>query len=96
LEAKGLLAKVTKGKTADNSGKDEYRFLLEILLRMRQLCCHQSLCGERLHSLMALASQSRVALTEENTRLLQDVLQLAIEAQGKNSNSQFSQSYSHL
>jgi SWI/SNF-related matrix-associated actin-dependent regulator of chromatin subfamily A3 len=79
MEAKGLLAKYQKGK--NTNGADEYRFLLEILLRMRQMCNHQSLCGDRIESLMKLAHTDKVDLTDENTYALQDLLQLAIDAQ---------------
>ncbi|KAF8241560.1 hypothetical protein K440DRAFT_641993 [Wilcoxina mikolae CBS 423.85] len=79
MEAKGLLAKYQKGK--NTNGADEYRFLLEILLRMRQMCNHQTLCGDRLESLMKLAHTDKVDLTDENIRALRDLLQLAIDAQ---------------
>lgn len=80
-EAKGLLDRFTKGKAGEGDKKDEYRFLLEILLRMRQVCNHWSLCGERIESLLKLAGQSKVALNSENRRALQDLLQIAIDSQ---------------
>lgn len=79
-EAKGLLDRFTRGGRQGDK-KDEYRFLLEILLRMRQVCNHWSLCGERVESLMKLAGQSRVVLNEENRRALQDLLQIAVDSQ---------------
>ena len=79
-EARGMLEEL-KAKSAQQGPKDQFRFLLEILLRMRQMCNHHSLCGERLQGLMKLAGQSRVELTEENIRLLQDLLQLAVDSQ---------------
>ncbi|KAI5845509.1 hypothetical protein BZA05DRAFT_146363 [Tricharina praecox] len=37
--------------------------MIEIILRMQQLCDHGALCGERLESLMKLSSIDRVELT---------------------------------
>ena len=81
-EAKGLLRtyqdpqRQRKGK-----GQDTYRHLLEILLRLRQVCNHWKLCGERVTSLLSmLETQKVVDLTPENRRALQDMLQLSIES----------------
>lgn len=50
---------------------------------MRQCCNHWRMCGEeRISSLLAhLASEQKVELNTENKQKLQDLLQLAIEAQ---------------
>ncbi|KAI5777939.1 SNF2 family helicase [Geopyxis carbonaria] len=81
-EAKGLLVDYTKGAAGGGGGGgDTYRNLLELLLRMRQCCNHAALCGPRLAALRALAAQSHVDLNPENTALLQQLLQLAIDSQ---------------
>ena len=64
-----------------NNGKDMYRHVLEVLLRMRQVCCHWKLCGARVTDLVALlASDEVVALTKENRAALQLLLQLNIDS----------------
>ena len=75
-EAQGLLQvhKHSKGPTA-------YRHLLEVLLRLRQVCNHWQLCGDRVTSFFAaLEEQKVVDLTPENRKALQDMLQLSIES----------------
>ena len=75
-EAKGLLRNVTR----DKRGPDTYRHLLEVLLRLRQVCNHWSLCGERVTSILSLLeSQKMVELTSDNKKALQDMLQLSID-----------------
>jgi SWI/SNF-related matrix-associated actin-dependent regulator of chromatin subfamily A3 len=66
-------------KTAANT----YRHLLEVLLRMRQLCNHWELVGEeRLDSVLKqLEAEGVVDLTEGNKAALQQMLQLSIESQ---------------
>jgi SWI/SNF-related matrix-associated actin-dependent regulator of chromatin subfamily A3 len=77
MEAKGLLQQYI----LDANG-NSYRFLLEILLRMRQVCNHGALCGERIASLMKLADVQQVSVhNPEHLEALQDFLDLAIEAQ---------------
>ena len=57
-----------------------YRFLLEILLRLRQVCNHWKMCGEgRFEHL--LDEGAVLDLTPENKKALQDMLQLMIDAQ---------------
>lgn len=81
-EAKGLLKNVQRGH--NNSGgkaQDNYRHLLEMLLRLRQVCNHWKLCGDRVTSVLSmLESQKVVDLTPENRKALQDMLQLSIES----------------
>ena len=81
-EAKGLLRTVQKNQTNSNGkGQDTYRHLLEMLLRLRQVCNHWKLCGERVSSVLAaLEAQKVVDLTPENRKALQDMLQLSIES----------------
>lgn len=79
LEAQGLQAQYTGHGEGDGRGGDaSYRVLLEILLRMRQLCNHAALCGPRLDALLRLARLPRVIvdLTPSNLRALQDLLAL--------------------
>lgn len=58
-------------------------YLFEVLLRMRQLCNHWMLISnERLDSVLRLLEeQGSLELTEENTAALQQVLQLALDAE---------------
>lgn len=79
-EAKGLLHTVQRNQT-NGKGQDTYRHLLELLLRLRQVCNHWKLCGERVTSVLAaLESQKVVDLTPENKKALQDMLQVSIES----------------
>ena len=79
-EAKGLLNTVQRNQ-ANGKGQDTYRHLLEVLLRLRQVCNHWKLCGERVTSVLsALESQKVVDLTPENKKALQDMLQISIES----------------
>ena len=86
-EAKGLLhnaTHITAGQNPTSNGtskaQDNYRHLLEMLLRLRQVCNHWSLCSERITSILSvLDSQKMVDLTPENKKALQDMLQLSID-----------------
>jgi SWI/SNF-related matrix-associated actin-dependent regulator of chromatin subfamily A3 len=82
-EAQGTLVKYrAQQATVGVNAAKEYRFLLEILLRMRQVCNHWKLCGEgRIKALSAMGDQVMLDLTPENKRLLQEMLQLTIDAQ---------------
>ena len=78
-EAKGLLREVTHSSRNQNP-QEKYRHLLEMLLRLRQVCNHWSLCGQRITSLLsAIESQKMVDLTPENKRALEEMLQLSID-----------------
>ncbi|KAK4506659.1 hypothetical protein PRZ48_000391 [Zasmidium cellare] len=76
-QAKGVLNTFeTKGTAAT------YSHLLEVLLRMRQCCNHWQLCGERVTNLLAQFEKTKiVALTPENKKALQEILQVQIESQ---------------
>jgi SWI/SNF-related matrix-associated actin-dependent regulator of chromatin subfamily A3 len=77
-EAKGMVKQFQAGKS--KKGLDMYRHVLEVLLRMRQVCCHWKLCGARVTDLLALIeSDEVVALTKENRAALQVLLQLNID-----------------
>jgi SWI/SNF-related matrix-associated actin-dependent regulator of chromatin subfamily A3 len=57
-----------------------YRFLLEILLRMRQVCNHWKMCGEgRFEHL--LGEGAVLDLTPENKKALQEMLQIIVDTQ---------------
>ncbi|KAG4435021.1 hypothetical protein IFR05_009510 [Cadophora sp. M221] len=76
-EAQGMVKKLQAGKP----GQNVYRHVLEVLLRMRQVCCHWKLCGARVTDLLALLENDEVvALTKENCAALQALLQLTIDS----------------
>ncbi|KAJ5958320.1 Zinc finger RING-type [Penicillium vulpinum] len=76
-EAQGALLDF-KGK----DGKTTYSHLLEVLLRLRQVCNHWALCKNRIDKLMGMLEEHKVVpLTPENVRALQEMLQLQIESQ---------------
>ncbi|MCJ1308567.1 hypothetical protein MMC25_002220 [Agyrium rufum] len=81
-EAKGTLKDLHNRQRNNPKGtKTVYNVLLEILLRLRQVCNHWKMCEERVNNLMELLeSQQVVALTPENRKALQDLLQLSIES----------------
>ncbi|MCJ1289033.1 hypothetical protein MMC34_000565 [Xylographa carneopallida] len=82
-QAKGLLQTYQQRTTQGNGKKaqEAYRHLLEILLRLRQVCNHWKLCAERVTSLMSLLENQKVVdLTPENMKALQDMLQISIES----------------
>ncbi|KAH8808943.1 SNF2 family N-terminal domain-containing protein [Xylogone sp. PMI_703] len=85
LEAKGLLHKYqsAKGKgkgKANGKGAANYNNLLEVLLRLRQVCCHWKLCGSRVSDLLALLEKDDVIVLNKDTRLaLQALLQISID-----------------
>ncbi|KAF2280728.1 uncharacterized protein EI97DRAFT_428835 [Westerdykella ornata] len=82
-QAKGTLEIYKHNLRTRNNPNDTYRHLLEVLLRMRQLCNHWKLISEeRLESVMAqLEAEGVLDLTEENKSALQKMLQLSIESQ---------------
>ncbi|KAJ5657727.1 uncharacterized protein N7484_001376 [Penicillium longicatenatum] len=74
-EAKGALLEFK-----DKQGT--YSHLLEVILRLRQVCNHWALCKNRISKLLeTLGQQKAVELTPENMKALQDMLQLQIESQ---------------
>ena len=81
-QAKGTLD-IYKHNIGKKNAGDTYRHLLEVLLRMRQVCNHWQLVGEeRLDSIMKqLEAEGVVDLTEENKAALQKMLRLSIESQ---------------
>ena len=81
-QAKGTLD-IYKKNIGNHKAFDTYRHLLEVLLRMRQLCNHWQLVGEeRLDSILKqLEAEGVVDLTAENKEALQKMLQLSIDSQ---------------
>ncbi|PGH08602.1 hypothetical protein GX51_01122 [Blastomyces parvus] len=80
-EAKGVLMDY-QANTNNKSGDATYSVLLEVLLRMRQVCNHWKLCQNRINNLMEMLEAHKVvALTPQNIKALQDLLQLKIESQ---------------
>lgn len=70
----------------DYKSKDKanttYSHLLEVILRLRQVCNHWALCKNRIDKLASLLDEHKVVpLTPENIKTLQDMLQLRIESQ---------------
>ena len=70
----------------DYKSKDKanitYSHLLEVILRLRQVCNHWALCKNRIDKLASLLDEHKVVpLTPENIKALQDMLQLGIESQ---------------
>lgn len=83
-EAKGTLDRYRENLASrGQNGAKAYRHLLEILVRMRQLCNHWKMCGEgRFTDIMAILEKEKVLdLTPENRETLQSMLQLNIDAQ---------------
>ncbi|KAL4883309.1 SNF2 family N-terminal domain-containing protein [Aspergillus karnatakaensis] len=77
-EAKGVLNDL-KSKDKTNT---TYSHLLEVILRLRQVCNHWALCKNRLDKLAAILDKQQVVpLTPENIKALQDLLQIRIESQ---------------
>lgn len=76
-EAKGALLDFK-----DKDGTTKYSHLLEVLLRLRQVCNHWALCKNRVDKLMSMLEEHKVVpLTPENVHALQEMLQLQIESQ---------------
>ncbi|KAL4807787.1 SNF2 family N-terminal domain-containing protein [Aspergillus unguis] len=77
-EAKGMLMDF---KSQDKTSTT-YSHLLEVILRLRQVCNHWALAKSRLDRLANLLDKHEVIpLTPKNIKALQDVLQIRIESQ---------------
>ncbi|RDW78757.1 DEAD/DEAH box helicase [Aspergillus mulundensis] len=77
-EAQGMLLDFkSKDKTSTT-----YSHLLEVILRLRQVCNHWALTKNRLDKLASILDKQQVVpLTPENIKALQDMLQIRIESQ---------------
>jgi SWI/SNF-related matrix-associated actin-dependent regulator of chromatin subfamily A3 len=82
-EKYGALQEEAKGALVEFKDKQgTYSHLLEVLLRLRQVCNHWALCKDRVDALMNTLEQNKVVpLTDENIAALRDMLQLQIESQ---------------
>ncbi|KAH8912067.1 RAD5-like protein [Coniochaeta sp. PMI_546] len=79
-EAKGALEDFQRNAKSGQKGR--FQSVLERLLRLRQTCCHWTLCRERIEDLLNfLEEQGAVVLNDKNRALLQQALQLVIESQ---------------
>ncbi|KAH0173538.1 SNF2 family DNA-dependent ATPase domain-containing protein, partial [Aureobasidium melanogenum] len=79
-EAQGTLSSYRK--VEGQKAVETYRYLLEILLRLRQVCNHWQMCSDRVTNLMEqIQKQKVVELTPENLKALQDMLSLSIQSQ---------------
>jgi SWI/SNF-related matrix-associated actin-dependent regulator of chromatin subfamily A3 len=79
-EAVGALKQYQANATASKGGL--FQHVLERLLRLRQTCCHWTLCRQRINDLMKLLEdQNVVELNDENRKILQEALRLYIESQ---------------
>lgn len=80
-QAKGTLD-LYRHKAGGKDASEAYRHLLEVLLRMRQLCNHWALVNEeRISSIMQqLEAEGIVDLTPENKATLQKMLQLSVDS----------------
>ncbi|KAL4819445.1 SNF2 family N-terminal domain-containing protein [Aspergillus spinulosporus] len=77
-EAKGMLLDFK----SNNKTSTTYSHLLEVILRLRQVCNHWALAKNRLDKLAAILDKHQaVPLTPENINALQDMLQIRIESQ---------------
>ncbi|PLB34307.1 DEAD/DEAH box helicase [Aspergillus candidus] len=77
-EAKGMLLDF---KSQDKSSTT-YSNLLEVILRLRQVCNHWALCKTRVDNLAKLLDKHKVIpLTPANIKTLQENLQIRIESQ---------------
>ncbi|KAL1954664.1 hypothetical protein VTO42DRAFT_816 [Malbranchea cinnamomea] len=78
-EAQGVFRAYTSNK---KDGTATYSHILEVLLRLRQVCNHWKLCQSRVTKLMEMLEEHEVVkLTPENIKALQMLLQLKIENQ---------------
>ncbi|RDW69510.1 hypothetical protein BP6252_08530 [Coleophoma cylindrospora] len=83
-EAKGTLSKVLAGSKS-KAGKERapgYQSILEILLRLRQVCNHWKLCENRVADLLSLIEGpegQKVVLNNETRLALQALLQVGID-----------------
>ncbi|ESZ89846.1 hypothetical protein SBOR_9777 [Sclerotinia borealis F-4128] len=80
-QAKGMAQQYQKESESRKKNTITYSHILEILLRMRQVCNHWKLCENRVTSLMeAIEKHDVVVLNDENRLALQMLLQLSIES----------------
>ncbi|KAK9386747.1 SNF2 family N-terminal domain-containing protein [Lipomyces mesembrius] len=76
-EARGVMEKYRD--TGEGDGRTKYIYLLEALLRLRQICNHKGLCGERIRGVADIADKQVVEATHDSIMALQLLLQAAID-----------------
>ncbi|KAK9467130.1 SNF2 family N-terminal domain-containing protein [Lipomyces arxii] len=76
-EAQGVMQSYRNASGSE--GSKRYIFLLEALLRLRQVCNYKGLCGKRLKGIADIASKEVVEATCDNIMALQLLLQTALE-----------------
>ncbi|KAI0011614.1 SNF2 family N-terminal domain-containing protein [Xylariaceae sp. FL0662B] len=70
--------KPKKGAKSKQGAQIRFSNVLEKLLRLRQMCCHWTLCGDRVGDILQrLDDEEVVKFTPENLRILQDALRVA-------------------
>jgi SWI/SNF-related matrix-associated actin-dependent regulator of chromatin subfamily A3 len=77
-EAKGELERYRQGQ--GQKAVEAYHHLLEVLLRLRQVCNHWKLCGEGRIKLPDVVGEA-LDLTPENRAALQEMLRTKVDAQ---------------
>lgn len=81
-EAKGMAEKMLNHSKTDSGKAPSYSHILEVLLRLRQVCAHWKLTGERVTNLLKLLEKDEVVvLNKQNKEALQLLLQLSIDSQ---------------
>ncbi len=79
-EAKGAFEEYRQRSNMGQAGA--FQGVLERLLRLRQTCCHWTLCRKRIDDLFKLLEgKAVVELTDENRAILQEALRLFVESQ---------------
>lgn len=83
LEKYNALQSEAKGALLDfKDQQGQYSNLLEVLIRLRQVCDHWALCKNRVDRLVGEIEKHKIVpLTAENIEALQDMLQIQIESQ---------------
>ncbi|KAK9246230.1 SNF2 family N-terminal domain-containing protein [Lipomyces tetrasporus] len=76
-EAQGVMEKYRDAR--EGEGRTKYIYLLEALLRLRQICNHKALCGERIRGVADIADKPVVEATHDGVLALQLLLQAAID-----------------
>ena len=80
-EAQGMLRTYDRHRENEQGARarDAYSHLLEVLLRLRQVCNHWKLCQKRMESILgALEPEETLELTPENRQALQRELHVRI------------------
>ncbi|KAK7203594.1 helicase-like transcription factor HLTF/DNA helicase RAD5, DEAD-box superfamily, partial [Myxozyma melibiosi] len=79
MQAEAYGAMMEWHQAARGEGQARLMYLFEALLRLRQICNHQQLCGERLRGIADIEEKEVVEPTHDNIMALQLMLQAAID-----------------